>query len=221
MTTPPAMFFIIPCTRDRAAQRETLLRVLRERHPTAVFVVVVQTEGDPVDRGMMRNIGFKASGAAGDDVVCFHDVDIIPTTKYPRGYPSPRVGEVLHLYGHTHCLGWVVVMRAKTFVSVDGYPSYPTWGSEDVALEKNLTAAGYLISRGGMVQRWGQGFAELNDRGAADSAGERVKFVAKLRQLGRTPPRVHASKGDLDRDLAFNSRYVGNVLEVEVTIPHV
>lgn len=213
------MIFIIPCTRDRAAQRETLLRVLRARHPTAVFVVVVQTEGDPVDRGMMRNIGFKASGAAGDDVVCFHDVDIIPTTKYPRGYPSPRVGEVLHLYGHTHCLGGVVILRAKTFKSVGGYPSYPRWGGEDVALEQNLTAAGFLIGREGMVRRWEPGFAELNDHGVADTANEHAKFAAKLRRMRPTPKRVHAPKGDLDRELPFNSRSVGNVLEVVVSIP--
>lgn len=165
--------------RDRAAQLRKLLPVLEQIFDRVI--VCEQTDGLPFNRGAVRNLGFVLAGLPPDAVVCFHDVDLLPDLRRFRYRLDPPCGTVLHLYGHRHCLGGIVVCRATDFERSGGYPTALWgWGGEDVELERRLAAVA-VIDRSAMVRRFDVAVAELAEDGhAMPPATARCRFLAQL-----------------------------------------
>lgn len=169
------MHFVVPCSADRLPQLKVLmtaLEVFGKFDPARDTVTVVdQLDAPPFNRGLVRNVGALLSGVDPDDVLCFHDVDVCPVAtadhRSGRRYgPEPKRGEVVHLYGHGHCLGGIVLMRRADFVRVGGYISRDTWGGEDVALEQQCAKHGVRVNRAHVAERYASPlFCELTPAG--------------------------------------------------------
>ena len=222
-------WFVVPCTPDRRAHLEHLRTTIAVNEPTARIVAVEQIPGEALDRGMLRNIGFLFCGALSDEVVCFHDVDI----RGPNRYPNPQSNRsILHLYGHNHSLGGVVVMYAETFRQLGGYPSRPGWGREDVALQRFAEHAGVHIDKAQLTQRFSPGgaFVELDNITAQPLSAHAAKMQFRRSLAQKQKEAVHAGPmpppdqgGDLDSDRPFRvldiKRRGSNFVWVQVSIP--
>jgi len=128
--------------RNRGPQLAQLLPVLQS-HPDIAHIHVCEDVGaGPFNRGWVKNVGFlQARELRPDSTVYFHDVDLLPGRLL---YPDATPGGVVHLYGHPHCLGGIVGMRAADFDSVGGFAEdHVLWGGEDRRLR--MACAGLAI----------------------------------------------------------------------------
>lgn len=200
---------LIPCTEDRLKQLDVLLPALKKReHPTTEFFVCTPELRDPFDRGMTLNVAFRASKAVGGDVVVVHDVDTVPVTAFPEGYPLPTGDrEIMHLYGHEHSCGGIVTMTAACFEYMGGFDSNPAWGGEDVAMQQRAPKIGVVVNKARLVPRFsGDAFVELDadanpvPNPEAHRAWETDMFGprSRLRERGSFHPNLY-QKGDLGR----------------------
>jgi hypothetical protein len=165
--------------RDRGPQLRRLLPQLEREFDRVV--VCEQLGPEPFNRGAVRNLGFVLAAVPPDAVVCFHDVDLLPDPRRFQYRPDPPPGTVLHLYGHRHCLGGIVVCRAADFVRAGGYPTALWgWGGEDVELERRLRTVA-TIDRSRMRPRFDPVVAELDPHGEAmPPALARDRFLAAV-----------------------------------------
>lgn len=219
-------WYIVPCTRDRRAHLDRLRASVTANDPFARVVAVEQRPGEPVDRGMLRNIGAIFTGALNDEVLCFHDVDIVGRDRYPDPCSS---SSVLHLYGHSHSLGGVVLMHAGAFRSLGGYPSRSGWGREDVALQRMAEGCGLHIDKRKLTHRFAPGgaFVELHDATARPLSAHAAKIQFKNSLARKQREAADAGpvllRGDLDTDRPFElldiKRRGGNFVWLLVSIP--
>jgi len=144
----------------------------------------------PFDRGWVKNVGFCLAGAGPADSVYFHDVDtlpVCPTWVYP---PVPR-GHVVHLYGHTHCLGGIVGVDPAVFWALRGFGHSPNWGGEDRQLQTACMAAHVPIQRPAFCARFEtKRVVELNEQGRPDpTASIQAQLLYKVQNTAlRTAP---------------------------------
>ena len=171
--------------RDRAPQLRRLLPALERAFDR---VVVCEQAGTlPFNRGAVRNLGFVLAGLPPEAVVCFHDVDLLPDPDRFRYRLEPPFGTVLHLSGHRHCLGGIVVCRAADFARAGGYPTALWgWGGEDVELERRLATVA-SIDRSTMVPRFDPAVAELAADGRAIPP-DQARGQLLVRVQPRCPP---------------------------------
>jgi hypothetical protein len=161
-------YFIVPMSPDRREQFYTLWEQLIA---CGVFVqgrdkmVSVELINKPYNLGMARNIGAMESGALGEDVLCFHDVAIVPTTWMT--YPLPtRSGVVGRIYctGHPNTLGAITAMTARDYRKVYGWVGKFGWGEEDVAMYIQCKRKGLTIDKTRTSERFGVGFSETDPK---------------------------------------------------------
>lgn len=101
------------------------------------IVVVEQMGNGPFNRGALLNVGFKVCRPSEYDMVMFHDIDLLPSEElsaYYRyaGQTVVHIGGAFKRYNIDSYMGGVVLMSAKTFVEVNGYPTkFWGWGGED------------------------------------------------------------------------------------------
>lgn len=166
--------------RDRRPQLRRILPVLERVFDRVI--ICEQIDGLPFNRGAVRNLGFVLAALPPDAVVCFHDVDLLPDPRCFRYRLDPGPGTILHLYGHRHCLGGIVVCRAGDFGRAGGYPTALwSWGGEDVALEARMAGVA-RIDRTALVPRFDPAVAELDVTGhaiAPETAQQ--QFLARAR----------------------------------------
>jgi len=143
-----------------------LLPVLR-RHFDQI-IVVEQARGKPFNRGAVKHAGVTDT-LADDDVIYFHDVDLLPGPDCPC-YPDPPDNSVIHLYGHRHCLGGIVGMRVGTYRHTGGFClTQWSWGGEDTQLQRDVEARGFVIDRSHFTQRFSNDSVvmEMNAQGVS------------------------------------------------------
>jgi hypothetical protein len=173
----PRKIAIVPF-RDRSAQLSVLLPIL-QAHFDQILIVELQGS-DEFDRGWVKNVGFRLSLAGPLDTVYFHDVDILPVSADWQ-YPDVHRGQVLHLYGHRHCLGGIVGVDPAVFTTVGGFSHAKHWGGEDRHLQQACTKLGIPIDRDRFCERFSD-----------------PRIVVELNAHGR-PQDVHAGKAELQQ----------------------
>ena len=109
-----------------------------------------QTDNRSFNRGATKNIGFLAIKEKyphdyQNMTFIFNDVDTIPFTKI-FNYETTK-GTVKHYYGFKYTLGGIVVINGEDFETINGYPNYWGWGSEDSCLQKRCEKANIVIDR--------------------------------------------------------------------------
>lgn len=176
--------------RDRPRQLQTLVTALLARPEFGRIVIAEQAPGRPFNRGLVKNAGFMAATPDDDQTVYFHDVDIVPGPQAPAAYPRAPPKAAVHLYGHRHCLGGVVGVRAIDFATANGFPTSEwRWGGEDTALQARYEAAGMTVDRSRFAVRFGdwRAFAELDDAGCRITGRQALQaFQSSLRDKRRT-----------------------------------
>ena len=106
---------IIPF-RDRHAQLETLVTLLKNRKDIDLIHVIEQTPGLPFNRGWVRNIGALVSNVK-QATLYFIDVDLYITPNF-QNFKQLPLDVALHCYGHPHCLGTLFGIRVETFIKI-------------------------------------------------------------------------------------------------------
>jgi hypothetical protein len=181
---------VIPI-RDRAAQLAKLVPKLLGMKFDLV-VICEQGKTRAFNRGLVKNIGFLLADVDPSDTVYFHDVDLLPNMM--RGYPLASCDGITHLYGHQHCLGGIVGMRACTFREIGGFCNDQwSWGGEDRGLQMAATAHHKTICRDYFTARFTDDnrIREMDIEGGVMS-GVRAKrlFNASVGRLKRVPTRT-------------------------------
>lgn len=131
-----------------------------------MLVVVQSFDRHKFNRGALLNAGVKIArrqGAADGDVVCFHDVDLLPThVRALQLYRAMHVyaDRVVHpgwswgRYQYYGYAGGIISMPIRVFEDCGGFPNtFFGWGGEDDVLSFRLTKCGHPPSsyiRGGM-----------------------------------------------------------------------
>jgi hypothetical protein len=161
-----AVIVIVPF-RGREPQLTRLLPMLQADANVGRVIVAEPAAGGPFNRGLVKNVGFMAAGAAPGDTVYFHDVDLLHGPQF-TGLTPVAPNEVRHVYGHAHCLGGIVGMQAAVFERVNGFCTHrAAWGLEDRHLREACDAHGVRLARGPEVLRFTNDavVAEMDARG--------------------------------------------------------
>lgn len=131
------MVVVIVPYANRPAQLEHLLLRLHQQKGIDQVIVCQPVTSSPFNRGWVKNVGFLLAQVDPSTTVYFHDVDLLTGLKLSTLKPAPP-HKVLHLYGHPHCLGGIVGMRAADFMMAGGFVNdRPTWGGEDRYLRQS------------------------------------------------------------------------------------
>lgn len=163
------MIFVIIPYRDRPLQLRTLVEYFQSTS-AAVQIILSEQAADKrsFNRGWCKNIGFLMANPFDADVVYFFDVDLLPGVKfYPFEETLPE-NTVIHLYGHKHCLGGIIGMRADTFRRLNGFRNdLWSWGGEDTIMQKCCERIGVHIDRSHFVSRFTNDtfIMEMNEHG--------------------------------------------------------
>lgn len=196
-----AIIVVIPY-RDRGPQLAKLSARLQQCREVDRVIVCEQEAGDtPFNRGWCKNVGFLLANADPADTVYFHDVDLLPGSQFP-GYPAAAKGSVRHLYGHYHCLGGVVGMRACDFRAANGFCNdLWQWGGEDRLLHEACLAARLDIDRSQFATRFARNayVGEMDAKGAVMAeALARQRFRQALRDGTKPVPDTSHCRAQLD-----------------------
>jgi hypothetical protein len=114
------------------------------------ILFVHQSDSRHFNRGAIKNIGFlavkeKYPNKYQDITLIFNDVDTLPFHKL-FDYETTE-GTIKHYYGFETALGGIVVIKAKDFERINGYPNYWGWGMEDACLQKRAVFYNLNIDR--------------------------------------------------------------------------
>ncbi len=164
----------------------------------------------PFDRGWLKNVGFCLAQAGPVDSVYFHDVDTLPRDPRWR-YPVVPRGQVVHLYGHRHCLGGIVGVDPAVFWEMGGFTHSIRWGGEDRHLQVSCERARIPIDRSKFHARfYSDSVVELNDYGQPEAPQElRVQLARKWAQATVQPYRpgeLHTVAYKLEAQLTTAAR---------------
>lgn len=140
---------------ERVQQLQTLLQTLYTLLPSAWIYIIEQNDNKPFNRGALLNIGVKVAGMTNADIVCFHDVDLLPCQDIIHEYLIPlEKGTVRHVarvwkrYDSDTYLGGILIMRQGDFIAINGFPNdFWGWGGEDDELRDRILRKGYTIQR--------------------------------------------------------------------------
>lgn len=111
------------------------------------ILIVEQANNKLFNRGKLLNIGFNECK---DDIVCFHDVDLLCHEFEPY---NKKVKGAVHLSGlceqfnyrvpYATCFGGVTVFDAESFLKCNGFSNeFWGWGGEDDDLYNRTQLAG-------------------------------------------------------------------------------
>lgn len=153
-----------------------------------IFVVEQLVKpGQKFNRGALLNIGAKRAISAGYNVLCFHDMDLLPQASIQSWYeklPSPAP---IHLaaawgrYTYPDYLGGVLSILDVEFVATNGFPNDAWgWGGEDDAFKRRL---GYACVPPPVKPDVTNGYIDLEDDPAI---GSEIRSSLKIDEGGRT-----------------------------------
>ena len=156
--------------RDRKTHLDIFAHLLRtyfardkvDRHIPYRVTVVEQEPGQPFNRGMLANIGFRL-GQSQSDYTCVHDVDYTPIWADYSWSDAPAVllwygaesrpinlqqpeRRVIHKMEDYY--SGVVLVPNNLFLRVNGFANdYWGWGYEDMDLKNRFASAGIHFTR--------------------------------------------------------------------------
>lgn len=140
---------------ERLQQLQTLLFTLQKHIPSAWVYIIEQNDTRPFNRGALLNAGVKFAGMGDDDILCFHDVDLLPCQDIIDEYLIPlekntvrHIARVWKRYDSDTYLGGILMMRQGDFKRINGFPNdFWGWGGEDDELRDRIVRQGYTIER--------------------------------------------------------------------------
>jgi len=140
---------------ERRKQLVNLIYSLKLQLPSVYILIIEQYDDQPFNRGALLNIGVKLAGRSSDDVVCFHDVDLLPHPDIIGEYLTPlpentvrHIGRAWKRYDTDTYLGGILMMRQGDFVKINGYPNdFWGWGGEDDELRDRINDHNMHIQR--------------------------------------------------------------------------
>ena len=132
-----------PGEEKRQDQKEAFLPHMRAFLPDATLVIAEQTEGRKFNRGAVLNAAVKTIGPKPDDILIFHDVDLLPSNDLRYAYrsnaPVMHIASVWTRYDSNSYFGGVLLVKAGIFSMINGYPAdFYGWGGEDDELRDRL-----------------------------------------------------------------------------------
>lgn len=147
--------FLLPYRCDaRSPDRLAQLALFMSTMPSMLrgvecrFVVCEQSHDlRKFNRGAVLNAGFLAANLDPDELVCIHDIDLLPCSdtygEYSRALPEGTVRHIGNAFkryaGCKKYMGGVLLLRAKDFTTVNGFPNdFEGWGGEDDVLGRRL-----------------------------------------------------------------------------------
>ena len=149
------LFFIVPyrCTTqpERAHQLQLFIHTMQSFIPDAYIVVAEQSDGTLFNRGGLLNAAAAACPAEDESVLCFHDLNVLPTVDCIREYVRPlSKNTVRHIRatGSHKKLSEIIFMRYSDFGKVNGFPN-DFWGCDgaDEELHMRILRNGLRIER--------------------------------------------------------------------------
>jgi hypothetical protein len=180
--------------RDREAHLKQLIpglslyfeRDKADRNIPYQVLVIEQENGQPFNRGALKNIGFLLGRDYGD-YTCFHDVDYIPIWAdyswpehpvsivwYGAEYRPFRVNASSGMIQQdmSRYYGGVVLVPNDDFARVNGFSNtYWGWGYEDLDLKNRLERAGIVMGRRkGTFRALHHDHDAYDDKGALNAA---------------------------------------------------
>lgn len=147
--------FIVPYRcRDqpiRIHQLQLFIQTIQRFIPNACIIIVEQEGSDPFNRGCLLNVGAKISAAEDDNILCFHDLNVLPAYDciyhYVKDIPPNTVRHIRPIHSHQR-FGNIILMRYIDFQNINGFPIM-FWGcqGEDEELHKRILRHGMRIER--------------------------------------------------------------------------
>lgn len=131
---------------ERAIQKESFTQHMRSFLPEATLVIAEQSQGKKFNRGALLNVAVKTiNPVCGEDVLIFHDVDLLPSEDLKYAYlsqaPVMHIASVWKRYDSPSYLGGVLLVRPDVFSMINGFPNnFYGWGGEDDELRDRLIA---------------------------------------------------------------------------------
>lgn len=140
---------------ERLLQMLNFIQTMIHHLPSAYIYIIEQSDDRPFNRGALLNIGVHVAGMSKDDIICFHDVDLLPCVDIIAEYLIPlpentvrHIGRAWKRYDSDTYLGGILMMRHSDFIAVNGYPNdFFGWGGEDDELRDRIQRAGLNIER--------------------------------------------------------------------------
>lgn len=195
--------------RNRPNQLKVLIPYLQKKFDRVI--ISEQNDNEPFNRGWVKNRGYWAAKVNPDDIIYFHDVDIVPLGDYI--YPNPTSPKtIMHLYGHFHCLGGIIGMYARDFMCLNGFPHLDHWGGEDTSLQARAELIGFTIDRRYFVQRFSLSgmIFELDEDGsfmdqdvAREKFFQKIKNEIKITRKKSSPGQLHEAKNSNHKKIIF------------------
>jgi len=139
----------------RSEQLEKFIKYFQDYVPFVEIVIVEQGNDHPFNRGMLLNIGVLESKPKEKDIVCFHDVDLLPEDNLFHGYIEELLpGTLRHLassferYSHADYLGGALMLTYEDFQKINGFPTnFWGWGGEDDEFRDRVVRHGIKIEK--------------------------------------------------------------------------
>ena len=140
---------------ERYNQLQIFLKTMTEFLPSAYIFILEQDDNKQFNRGALLNSIISISGAGKDAVLCFHDVDLLPTKDIIHEYIKPledntvrHIGRAWKRYDSDTYLGGILLMKSKDFCDINGFPNdFWGWGGEDDELRDRIIRHGLQIER--------------------------------------------------------------------------
>lgn len=155
------MIYIIVPYRNR----EEHLRIFLEKVPLYLIknnidyniIFSEQKDENLFNRGKLLNCAFNfiEDILTDDDIVCFHDIDVIPNDDYFKfDYKSYIKNTVRYQYGVYDWLTCMFMCDKNTFKKVNGYPNnYIGWGREDDCLNYRFQSLSIKFDKSNFIER--------------------------------------------------------------------
>lgn len=147
--------FIVPfrCTEqpERIYQLQLFIHTMHSFFPGAEIFVMEQSDGDLFNRGALLNAGVSICKADEHDIICFHNLNLLPTPDCILHYVTPlQPYSIRHLRakGSHDKLGDIIFFRNEDFVNINGYPNdFFGCGGEDEELHMRVLRNGLRLER--------------------------------------------------------------------------
>ena len=147
--------FLLPYRCDASSHdRNAQLDLFMATMPTLLrgvechYIVCEQSDDRrKFNKGAVVNAGFIAANMDPEELVCIHDIDLLPCTdiynEYTKALPVDTVRHIGNGFRrYTHCkkyMGGVLLMRAKNFTAMNGFPNdFEGWGGVDDIMGRRI-----------------------------------------------------------------------------------